>query len=145
MLSCLREKLQELELALEDIGGRLDGMTNEAIHEELDKLLLGPVYTLAEGRNSIRSAHGMRVFTAVMDPFARGERKLNRAWSAAVDGYEDEARRSLRAALPAFREAREALPGTTPPRPTGFDGVETGMPLPPDVPIAPAESHWTDE
>lgn len=143
------ESLQQLESTIAAMTVRVDSMNSAAIHRELDPILLGPVYAIAEGRNSVRSAHGMRVFTSVMDAFSRGERKLNRCWSAAVDDYVDEARRNLHSALPALREAREALPGTVPPGPagfeSGFDEDQAGMPLPPDVPIAPGESHWADE
>ncbi len=74
-----------------------------------------------------------------------GERKLNRAWSAAVDGHAEESRASLTAALPALREAREALPGTRPPAPSGFDTSAHESPLPPDVPLASGERHWSEE
>lgn len=145
----LADSLQSLESTVETLTSRVDDMDAASIHRELDPMLSGPVYAIAEGRNSIRSAHGVRVFASVMDAFSRGERKLNRTWSAAVDGYVDEARKSLHAALPALREAREALPGTHAPRPVGFDSNfdedGTSMPLPPDVPIAPDERHWSDD
>jgi len=146
----LAEALQELEARVEELATRADELDAEAIHEAVDALLLGPVYTLAEGRNSIRNAHGGRVFATVMDDFARAERRLNRAWSAAVDGYVDEARNSLRIALPSLREARESLPGTRPPRPSGF-ASETEQPLPPDVPLPGGgnlpgrEDDWIDQ
>lgn len=141
----LGELLSELEGAVELLAGRIEKLDAEAIHHEVDPLLLGPVYAIANGRESIRGAHGGRVFAAVMDAFARGERKLNRAWSAAVDGHAPEARVSLMAALPALREAREALPGTQAPRPAGFDSAERGAPLPPDVPLAGGRDPWDDE
>ena len=136
------ELLVELEEVVEILGERVEHMDAPALHEAVDPILTGPVFEIGEGRNSIRLAHGMGVFTAVMDPFARSERKLNRAWSAAVDGYPEEARNCLRAALAPVREAREALPGAqrreTPPEPGA-------TPLPPDVPIDGGAPHWTDE
>jgi hypothetical protein len=139
------ELLTDLEGSVERLGGRADALDAEAIHREVDPLLIGPVYAIANGRESIRGAHGGRVFAAVMDAFARGERKLNRAWSAAVDGHAPEARKSLVSALPALREAREALPGTHPPGPSGFDAADEGTPLPPDVPLTGGEDPWTQE
>ena len=136
-LVSLEGKLEELVLG----SGELDP---KALHAQIDPLLTGPVYTIAEGRDSIKQAHGGKIFSAVMDAFARGERKLNRAWSAAVDGHAEESRASLAAGLPAVREAREAMPGTLPPSPAGFAAVDPEMPLPPDVPLTGA-GHWADE
>lgn len=141
----LGELLSELEGSVERLAGRVEKLDAETIHHEVDPLLVGPVYAIANGRESIRGAHGGRVFAAVMDAFARGERKLNRAWSAAVDGHAPEARVSVVAALPALREAREALPGTRPPGPRGFDIEDSDMPLPPDVPLAGGSDPWGQE
>jgi hypothetical protein len=44
-----------------------------------------------------------------MDPFAAGERRLNRAWSAAADRVLPEAIASLEQALAAFDAARARL------------------------------------
>jgi hypothetical protein len=141
----LGQLLSELEGAVERLTGRVEKMDAEAIHHAVDPLLIGPVYEIAEGRESIRGAHGGRVYASVMDAFARGERKLNRAWSAAVDGHAPEARTSLVAALPALREAREALPGTRAPGPRGFEDNDPALPLPPDVPLAGASDPWGDD
>lgn len=141
----LGQLICELEGRLESLVSRSEELDADTIHREVDPLLAGPVYAIADGRESIRSAHGARVFAAVMDAFARGERKLNRAWSAAVDGHGPEARASLAAALPALREAREALPGTRPPGPAGFDDEPGGAPLPPDVPLTPGGDPWSHE
>jgi hypothetical protein len=143
-VSRISEALVSLEGQLEELvmgSGELDP---KELHLKIDPLLTGPVYTIAEGRNSIKQAHGGKIFGAVMDAFSRGERKLNRAWSAAVDGHAEESRASLAAGLPALREAREAMPGTLPPSPAGFASVDPEMPLPPDVPLTGA-GHWTDE
>jgi hypothetical protein len=141
----LARTLSELEGSVERLLARSDELPPEAIHAELDPLLVGPVYELAEGREVLRQAHGTRVFAAVLSAFARGERNLNRAWSASVDGHAPEARASLALALPALREAREALPGARPPAPAGFDQLDSGAPLPPDVPLADGEDPWGGE
>ena len=139
----ISEALVSLEGDLEALLLRSKDLDPKALHAQIDPLLTGDVYTIAEGRYSIKQAHGGKVFAAVMDAFARGERKLNRAWSAAVDGHAEESRASLAAGLPALREAREAMPGTRPPVPAGF-APDDDMPLPPDVPLTGA-GHWTDE
>jgi hypothetical protein len=141
----LAASLSELEGAVERLLARADELDPPGLHAALDPLLTGPVYDLAEGREVLRQAHGPRVYAAVMASFARGERNLNRAWSAAVDGHGPEARASLALALPALREAREALPGARPPAPAGFDRVDPDAPLPPDVPLAGGDDPWPSD
>lgn len=63
----------------------------------------------AEGRNVIAHRFGTPAYAEVMTEFASGERYLNRAWSAAADGYVDEVERSITAAQSFFRAARERL------------------------------------
>ena len=131
--------LREIEASVAQVQVGLQHLDVEALHELVDPLLSGPAYRFAEGREAIRTAHGTRTYLAVMDPFARAERRLNRAWSAAVDGYASEARASLQAALEPLREAREALPGVSaPPEPRSALADESGELIqPPDVPGAP--------
>ncbi|MFT7671178.1 MAG: hypothetical protein ACI8X5_003895 [Planctomycetota bacterium] len=137
--------LRELESKVEALANRADEMDAKAIHREVDPLLTGPIFQIVEARNSIRTAHGSRVFASVMDSFSRGERRLNRAWSAAVDDYVHEARRCLASALIPLREAREALPGAHSATPPGFDTNDATSPLPPDVALPHPDGHWTDE
>lgn len=144
-LAHLAEQLISVEGQVERLVQRSKEMDAAALHAAVDPLLGGPIYTIAEGREAIRAAHGGRVFGAVMDAFARGERKLNRAWSAAVDGHAEESRASLAASLPSLREAREALPGTSPPPAVGYETDGEQAPLPPDVPLGTGEGHWADD
>ncbi len=136
-VSALASALVELEQAVDELAERVDLLDSTAIHEAVAPLLAGPIYQFAEGREAIRTAHGGGTYIAVMDAFARAERKLNRAWSAAVDDYAGEAGTSLKAARAPLREAREALPGTPgpPPRPALGLADESGdLRMPPDVP-----------
>lgn len=54
---------------------------------------------------------GMSGFAQLMDAFAGADRKLNRAWSAAADGYAAEAEECLDHGLARLREACERLDG----------------------------------
>lgn len=131
-------ELVELEEAVGELVPRLELLDAEGLHAAVDPLLNGPAYRFAEGREAVRTAHGMSTYIAVMDAFARAERKLNRCWSAAVDGYTEEARVSLAASLLPLREAREALPGTFRPQRQGGGQLldESGaLRRPPDVPL----------
>lgn len=64
----------------------------EEIHVELDKLVDGPLFDFAMARNKLLAMHGFGGFARIVGEFSRGERAVNRAWSAAVDGYPQEAR-----------------------------------------------------
>lgn len=52
----------------------------------------------AEARESMIHGLGLAEYAEVMDHFARGERFLNRAWSASADGYVDEVWKSIQTA-----------------------------------------------
>lgn len=138
-VEALGAELAQVEAAVAQVQVGLQHLDCEALHELLDPLLSGPVFRFAEGREAVRTAHGTRTYLAVMDAFARAERRLNRAWSAAVDGYPAEARESLQAALAPLREARQALPGApAPPEAPSALPVEDGeLVQPPDVPTDP--------
>ncbi len=52
-----------------------------------------------DGRGSIVAEHGLQKFADVMSKFAAGERTIHRTWSAAADGYLDEAAICIERAL----------------------------------------------
>jgi hypothetical protein len=57
----------------------------------IDRTFRDDLLAFADARESIRHAAGAGAYAAVMTPFAAAERYLNRVWSAAADGYVDEA------------------------------------------------------
>jgi hypothetical protein len=65
---------------------------------QLDPILDDLFPRIMDGRAAFRSRHGPKRFAQVFSGLARAERLLLRAWSAAVDGYADEARQSLQRA-----------------------------------------------
>lgn len=77
------------------------------LQPELDGLLEGDVADFVRGRDALRSSLGTSAFAEIFGPFSSAERKLARAWSAAVDDHIDEARSSLRDALPHLDQAIE--------------------------------------
>lgn len=60
------------------------------VHGKIDADLSTDMFDFAEARESIMHGIGMHEYAMVMDNFARGERSVNRAWSASADGYVDE-------------------------------------------------------
>jgi hypothetical protein len=62
-----------------------------------------------EARKSIAHRFGLQAYADVMNPFAAGERYINRVWSASTDGYIDEAHTYLDMAREQFDEAGRVL------------------------------------
>jgi hypothetical protein len=76
----------------------------EVIHRRLDGLVDGPLFDFEEARSGLLALHGFAPYARVVSEFTRGERAVNRSWSAAVDGYPDEARASLGRAREIFTD-----------------------------------------
>ena len=90
--------LNEITQALERVIGNTKQLAAESsklapskIVDRIDNVLANDLRIFAEGRDCMTTEHGLTVFADVMSPFAAGERAINRAWSAAADGYIDEA------------------------------------------------------
>ena len=64
-----------------------------------------------QARYSLVHSFGLQQFADVMNPFAAGERYLNRVWSASTDGYIDEAHAYVDKAREQFELALEILRG----------------------------------
>ena len=95
-----------LETISKELAGldRLEVLSCERIHRELDRLIEGAVFDFAQNRNSLLVRLGYGPYSRVMADFSQAERTLNRAWSAAVDSYPGEARDSLKLAAELFAE-----------------------------------------
>jgi hypothetical protein len=52
----------------------------------------GPLFDFAAARHNLLALYGFGGFARIVGEFSRGERAVNRAWSAAVDGYSQESR-----------------------------------------------------
>ena len=104
------QSLRELCDRVSELNLRKDELDAVGLHTAVGPLLEQYVQPIIEGREDLQARLGVKGFARVMSPFAAGERKLNRVWSAAVDGHAPEARASLEAAVPTLAEARDALP-----------------------------------
>jgi hypothetical protein len=79
------------------------------IHGRIDKEVAGEMANFADARESMIHGLGLAEYAEVMDHFARGERFLNRAWSASADGYVDEVWLSLSTCEKELRVADDTL------------------------------------
>ncbi len=106
-----QQGLKRAQDALVELRASMRARTKEALPDYIDGTLMPALDAFVEAREAIQRAHGLDAYASVMDCFARGERALNRAWSAGADGYIQEAERSFAVALGRFDQASETLEG----------------------------------
>lgn len=101
-LDTLVAKAEALEREQDEIGVYgLSKRIDEDFPEALDAFV--------QARKSLAHRYGLSAYASVMNPFAAGERYLNRVWSTSIDGYIDEATTYVTAAKEQLTEARDAL------------------------------------
>lgn len=101
---------QSLDAAIRAVDAiRADPPQVYSIPKAIDAGVLEHLNRFVSVRDTMKTAYGLPGFAAVMGPYAGGERYLNRVWSAAADGYVDEATEYLGRALEQFRIARQTL------------------------------------
>lgn len=105
----LDESLQRVGSELAAIGARAEGMTLATLRVEIDQRLREPLRRFAEARESMIHLYGLSAYADVMGAFAAAERYVNRVWSAATDGYRDEALTYLERAGNQIAHAQERL------------------------------------
>lgn len=105
----LEQALDKLQHGLTDMNHKFDDLIPEEIVEMIDDQLVLHFNDFADARNSITQRYGLSVFADVMSEFATAERYTNRAWSAAADGYMDEANACLAKSLRHLRETAMLL------------------------------------
>ncbi len=76
---------------------------------QLDPVLDQQFPDLMATRDAFRRRHGMHAFASLFSELAQAERLLSRAWSAAVDGYAEEARQSLQRGVQQLGVAEQVL------------------------------------
>ena len=81
----------------------------DTIIERIGELQQTRLADFPEGREVIVARGGLGKYATVMDVFAGGERKINRAWSAAADGNLGESFENLELGIPLLEEAAKRL------------------------------------
>ena len=108
-LAEIKTSLNQLISNVGKLSKDVDELAPSKIVHRIDDVLADDLRTFAEGRDSITAEFGLSVFADVMTQFAAGERAINRAWSAAADGYVDEAATCIERADKMFQEANRIL------------------------------------
>jgi len=106
-LQAAADALEKMVTATNAVVAKLDSISDhDELHGQLDEIVSGPVTDFVDNRQSITDTFGLAAYASVMSSFSRGERYLNRAWSASTDGYLEEAAAYVRRAGPVLDEAR---------------------------------------
>jgi hypothetical protein len=79
------------------------------LRHRIDQQFLEPLDAFVQARESLIHTFGLQPYADVMNPFAAGERNLNRVWSASTDGYIDEAHTYITLAREQFEDALEVF------------------------------------
>ena len=103
-LASIVEKIEALDRDKESID------VYELRHE-IDRRFPDDLDAFVQARESIAHSFGLNAYADVMNPFAAGERYLNRVWSTSTDGYVDEAHACLAKSHAQFQTALEVFQG----------------------------------
>lgn len=79
------------------------------IQRQLEEIELEYLVPFAQARHSFQHKYGVVGFANFFSDFATGERNMNRAWSAIVDGYPDESKSSIKKAEDSFQDCHKKL------------------------------------
>lgn len=107
--SILTGSLAELKQRIGELKTSFDKLAPHDVVEFIDETCSEPFSDFADARNALIQRFGLQAFAEIMTQFASGERYLNRAWSAAADGYLHEARDSVNRANAHITRASEIL------------------------------------
>jgi hypothetical protein len=89
--AALEARLNSLVAKIEELERTKAQIDTYDLPDYIDRTFRDDFLGFADARGSIRHAAGATAYAGVMTPFATAERYLNRVWSAAADGYIDEA------------------------------------------------------
>jgi hypothetical protein len=106
----IEEVQKALDQLLQDVtrlNADMEKLDLDELYQGLDRVIADPVFRFVQNRGAISFLFGMGEYGRIMGSFAQAERYLNRAWSAAVDGYRDETVAYVQRALPPIKEAKE--------------------------------------
>lgn len=105
----LNRSLEQIVAGLSALEGEKEGLDPYDLPERIDATFRDDITAFVDARESIGHIWGLRAYGDIMSHFAAGERYLNRVWSAAADGYIDEASTYIGRSHEQFSEALRKL------------------------------------
>ena len=108
-VAVLEESLKRIVENIIKLESQKDAINVYDLGKWIDEKFPEDIECFVNARESITYAYSLPDYAAVMNPFAAGERHLNRVWSCSVDGYVDEAHEYIARSREQFLIAREKL------------------------------------
>ena len=108
-IAVLEESLNRIVENINGLESQKDAIPVYDLGAWIDEKFPEDIERFANARESITYAYSLPDYAAVMNPFAAGERHLNRVWSCSVDGYIDEAHAYIARSREQFLAAQEKL------------------------------------
>lgn len=108
-LETIRNSLENLISKGKQLEQTVGKLAPSKITTFIEDELADEFRSFADGRECMVPRFGLTVYADVMSHFASGERYMNRAWSAAADGYVDEAESCVRQSVELLQEATAEL------------------------------------
>ncbi len=112
----VKMNISSLIYALDNVVSNIQKLNQEKenidvydLPQRIDKTFMNDLNTFVDARESIGYAYTLQDYADIMSHYAAGERYLNRVWSAAADGYQDESHIYIDRAKSQFEEAKEKL------------------------------------
>jgi len=110
-VATLEESLGRIAAHAAELEGAREAIDVYDLRHRIDELFPADLARFADARQALVHRFGLQAYADVMNPFAAGERYLNRVWSTSTDGYIDEAHEYLTRAREQFEEALAVLRG----------------------------------
>lgn len=101
--------LTQAQMQLKALDSKTGSLSTQELYLSLGKIMEETLEPFVEKRGDLIDQYGMAKYALVFTPFAQAERYLNRAWSAAVDGYKEESTEYLSRSLPLLLETNDIL------------------------------------
>ncbi len=108
-----RRAIASLVDAVSGLRKEIDKLAPSEIRDAIDAKCSAPLADFAEAREAITHRYGLKSFASVMTDFALAERYVNRAWSAAADGYLEEVASALSVAANRLESLSERFSSMT--------------------------------
>ena len=108
-VAVLAESLKRIVDNMNELESKKDAINVYDLGKWIDERFPEDIERFINARESITHAYSLPDYAAVMNPFAAGERHLNRVWSCSVDGYINEAHASIGRSREQFVAAQKRL------------------------------------
>ena len=110
-IGAIEESLAAIVAGVEGLEAEKDEIDVYDLRHRIDDQFPPHLDRFVLARKSIGHLYGLQAYADVMNPFAAGERYLNRVWSTSTDGYIDEAHLHITKSKEQFEDALRVFRG----------------------------------